>query len=414
MIKNYFKIAIAVLRRRKFFTFISLFGISLTLTIVIILAAFSDHLVSSGYPDTNRDKELFVNMVRQQSSKGGFNRSGPASVFFLEHYVSKLTTLSRLGISSIFIPTNTYINNKKLVINLKYTNDQFWNVLQFSFTEGKPYNKQQIDNGEKVTVITEDTRNDYFGEGAKAVGKYIETDNVQYRVIGVVKSVPVTRVFVYADIFVPYTLAKNNDIHNESLNGNYTAILMVNSVSDIPKLKEEYNQMAAKIKTNDKDFDLLFTFADTYLESYLRLMPFSKSGNSGLAIFITILGTFFFLFLLLPTLNLVNINISRIMERSSEIGVRKAFGASSNTLVLQFVVENMILTMLGCLIGITLSFIIIQVVNYTGLIANLHLAINFTVLSFSLVACIIFGLLSGVYPAWRMSRMQVVNALKAG
>ena len=59
--------------------------------------------------------------------------------------------------------------------------------------------------------------------------------------------------------------------------------------------------------------------------------------------------------MLLPTLNLVNINISRIMERASEIGVRKAFGASSRTLVGQFVVENIILTLVGGAFGLVLS-----------------------------------------------------------
>ena len=117
--------------------------------------------------------------------------------------------------------------------------------------------------------------------------------------------------------------------------------------------------------------------------------------------------------MLLPTLNLININISRIMERSSEIAVRKAFGASSRTLVWQFIIENIILTIIGAAIGLLVSFIIIQVINNSDLIANMHLAINFTVLFYALIACLVFGLLSGVYPAWRMSKMHVVTALKA-
>jgi len=117
--------------------------------------------------------------------------------------------------------------------------------------------------------------------------------------------------------------------------------------------------------------------------------------------------------MLLPTLNLININISRIMERSSEIAVRKAFGASSRTLVWQFIVENIILTIFGAVIGVLGSFVIIQVINSSDLIPNIHLTINFTVLFYALIACFVFGLLSGVYPAWRMSRMQVVTALKA-
>ena len=100
------------------------------------------------------------------------------------------------------------------------------------------------------------------------------------------------------------------------------------------------------------------------------------------------------------------------MERSSEIGVRKAFGASSKTLVYQFIVENLILTFLGGAIGIVLSWIIIQVINSANLIDNLVLSLNITVLFFAMLTCVVFGLLSGVYPAWRMSKLNVVDALK--
>jgi putative ABC transport system permease protein len=128
---------------------------------------------------------------------------------------------------------------------------------------------------------------------------------------------------------------------------------------------------------------------------------------------VTAIGIFVLLVMLLPTLNLVNINLTRIMERSSEIGVRKAFGASSRTLVYQFLVENLILTVLGGGIGVLLSLIALQVINSAHLIPNLVLSLNGTVLSIALLICLVFGLLSGVYPAWRMSRLNVVNALKA-
>ncbi|MEO7485802.1 MAG: FtsX-like permease family protein [Ferruginibacter sp.] len=412
MLKNYFKIAIAVLKRRKFFTFISLFGISFTLTIVIIVAAFVNHILSAGYPDANRSKELFVSRMQYKGSKSGSNISAGPSFYFIDHYVSKLKTPVKLALISGNTATSTYINNKKLVTNLSYTNDQFWDVLQYQFIEGKPYNKQQVDNGEKVAVISEDTRDKYFGEKVTAVGKYIETDNVQYRVTGVVKNVPLTIKFFYADMFAPYTLSKQ-DLHNTDLTGGYNGILLLNSKDDISKMKDEYNQMVSKIPPLSKDLDLRYTFADSYLETFTRGLPFVNGEDSGVGTFLIIIGIFLLLFLLLPTLNLVNINISRIMDRYSEIGVRKAFGASSKTLVYQFVVENLILTFIGCIVGIALSFIIIQVLNKSNVVPNMELTINFDVLLFSLFACVIFGLLSGVYPAWRMSRMQVVSALKA-
>jgi len=122
---------------------------------------------------------------------------------------------------------------------------------------------------------------------------------------------------------------------------------------------------------------------------------------------------FLVLFLLLPTINLVSINITRIMERSSEIAVRKAFGASSSTLVYQFLVENLILTTLGGIIGLLLSAIAIYFINSADLISNMRLSLNPLVIAYSFLACLFFGLISGVYPAWRMSRLNVVHALKA-
>ena len=102
------------------------------------------------------------------------------------------------------------------------------------------------------------------------------------------------------------------------------------------------------------------------------------------------------------------------MERSSEIGVRKAFGAASSTLVVQFIIENLLITLIGGLIGIALTAIAIYVLNTSGIIAHLDLTINIKVLIVSLSCCFIFGLLSGVLPAFRMSKMNVVTALKGG
>ena len=409
MLKNYFKIAIAVLKRRKFFTFISLFGISFTLTILIVLTAFVDNIVSANYPETNRDRSLYIISIQQKDTVHQGQMTGPASFYYLNRYVATLKKPAKIAISSMFSATNTYVNNNKLVINMKYTNEDFWDVMQFKFLEGKSYTQQQIENGERVAVISEETKKQYFGDVPSVVGKYIEADNVQYRVMGVVKNVPVTMPVSYADLFVPYTVSKADWKQTKEYGGNYTAVLLANSKSDLPKIQAEYANVVSKIPSVNKDFNVLVSSADSYLKSFIAI---NNRGN-GVQILITVIIGFALFIMLLPTLNLININISRIMERSSEIAVRKAFGASSKTLVWQFIVENIILTIIGAIIGVIVSFIIIQVINSSSVIANIHLTINFTVLFYALIACLVFGLLSGVYPAWRMSKMQVVTALKA-
>jgi putative ABC transport system permease protein len=409
MLKNYFKIAIAVLRRRKFFTFISLFGISFTLTILLVLTAFIDKVVGDNYPDKKRDRSLYVSRVSQIGKNT--TSSGPPSFYFLSHYVGSLKTPVKIAISSGFSGTNTYVNNKKIEVNYKYTNAEYWEVLEYDFLEGKAFNKQQVDNAEKVAVISADMKRQYFGDVSSVIGQYIEADNVKYRVIGVVKNVPITSYMTYSDIYLPYTVAKDGAYKsNKSYQGGYYGILLANSKDDLDKMHNEYEQMIKRLPVEQKIFTHVFSHADTYIKSYVDS---GDENHSGTFIAITAISIFVFILMILPTLNLVNINITRIMERSSEIGVRKAFGASSGTLVYQFIVENIILTLLGGIIGVILAVVVLQVINSANLIANLQLTINFTVLFIGLLVCLVFGLLSGVYPAWRMSKLNVVTALKA-
>ena len=322
-----------------------------------------------------------------------------------------MKTPEKVAIASMSSPTNTYVNNKKLVINVKYTNDAFWDVMDFDFLEGKPFGLQQINNADKVAVISLDTRNNYFGEGVSAVGKYIETDNEQYRVIGVVRDVPVTMPYADGDMYIPHTLSKR-EYHSKDLAGDFVAVLVSKNGADVQQMEDEYQQVISKIPVKGEEFDKIYTHADTYLAGFTRIV-LGNGMDSGVGEFILILSVFAFLFMLLPTLNLININTSRIMERSSEIGVRKAFGASSGTLVLQFITENIILTLIGGAIGLLLSWGIIQYINNSNLIPNMQLTIDFQVLFLGVAACFVFGFLSGVYPAWRMSRLHVVTALKA-
>jgi len=410
MLKNYFKIALAVLKRRKFFTFISLFGISFTLTILMVVTALADKMISPDYPDYKRERSLYIERIEIKNSKEGWMNSSNVSVYFLEHYVATLKNLQKMAITSSSKASNAYVNNKKLVIGYQYTNADYWNVLEYKFIEGKAFSQKEIDNAELVAVISKETKEAYFGDEKSVVGKFISADNINYRVIGVVENVSETVRNFNGDMYLPYSIAKENR-NNTDVMGAYNAVLLAKSKADIPKLEKEFNQMIKKVPI-PKDFDKLYCNADPFFTSVSRRIG-GDSTNGAVAKVITLAGGFILLFLLLPTINLVNINITRIMERSSEIGVRKAFGASSKTLVYQFIVENMILTFLGGFIGIILSLIVIALINESDFLSNMRLTMNFAVLCYSFLACVFFGLISGVYPAWRMSKLNVVKALKA-
>jgi putative ABC transport system permease protein len=119
-------------------------------------------------------------------------------------------------------------------------------------------------------------------------------------------------------------------------------------------------------------------------------------------------------FMGLPAINLVNINLSRIYERQSEIGVRKSFGAAGRDLVIQFVVENVFLSALGGMVALVGAFGLMYAATLFPQVPYLAFHLNWRIFLATLIAATFFGLLSGVWPAWKMSRQQPVAALKGG
>lgn len=416
MLRNYLKITLAVLKRRKFFTFISLFGISFTLTVLIVAVSFLDHLFAPNYPEYQRDNLLYISRTEQADTVNNGSNSSAVGYYFLKEFISKMKTPEKIAFATTPKTINAYSpNGTKLRLFFKHTDANFWEVNNFDFVEGKPYNQTNINNQEYITVINENTRDDYFGKEVSAVGKHFEIDNVKYKVIGVVRGSPITRFYTTSDIYFPYNLTKEN-LKNIEIGGGYIIFLRGKTPQNLKEIKAEFDAIVPKVSLpkGDKYFkpQILYSEAESYLEGFTRQL-FGSSTNSGLAYFYVFIVGFAILFMSLPAINLININLNRIMERSSEIGIRKAFGASSKTLTYQFITENIMLSLIGSVVSIFLSIGVIYYINHSGLIPYADLTINWGVFAWAILISVVFGLLSGVYPAWRMSKMQVVEALKA-
>jgi putative ABC transport system permease protein len=413
MLLNYIKIAWKVLLRHPFYTFITLFGISLTLTVLMVLTSFLDHVFGTHYPENKRDRSLYVGTVLQTDSTRSSTSSGPAGFGFLVKHAKSLKTAERVSIFSNFSFSNTYVNGKRIKLNTKYTDADFWYVTDFKFLEGKPYNEANIKNGDHVAVITDALRDQYFeSNSGSVVGRNIEIENVIYKVIGVVQGSPPTRVYTYSDIYFPYTAPKSN-YENKGMRGRFIAIVLAKDRSDIPAIQSEFDSNISRIPfaeiQDGQKFSVLIVRAEAYFDHFLNTLARSETQK---LIFYSVVTLVLVMFMGLPAVNLVNVNVSRILERASEIGVRKAFGAPAKALLWQFIIENVFITFIGGGFALILSFIIIKMINASGWIAYADLTINVPVFLISIAVCLIFGLLSGVLPAFRMSKLRIVEALK--
>jgi putative ABC transport system permease protein len=409
-----FKVALRGLVRRKFFTFISLFGIAFTLAVILVAGAIMDHTVGPHPPETRVERMLYITSVRLKGEQR--TQTSGAGYGFLDAELRDLRGAENVSFFTNPSQAVSYVGGSRVKSFMKRVDAPFFKIFDFRFIEGGPLTEEDDKNANFVAVINESTRQRFFG-GASALGKTIEIAGQRFRIQGVLRDVPSTKFMIFSDVFVPIATMKGDSWRHETM-GSFGAVVLAKSVADIPGIQAEFAGRVRRHPIPDPaHFDRIDSSLDTLFASVARSMldispDTEDSSVSPAAMLRLALTVFAVLFMALPAINLVNINLSRILDRASEIGVRKAFGATSRTLVGQFIAENVMLTLIGGVVAVVVAALTLSIINVTGLIPYAALTVNFRVLGWGLVAALFFGVLSGVYPAWRMSRLHPAEALR--
>ena len=199
------------------------------------------------------------------------------------------------------------------------------------------------------------------------------------------------------------------------MRGGYGAIVLTKTPGELDAARNEFQDRINRIPVpgvvDGFRYAVITVKSDPFLTNFFSSLMGGRPDTK-----VAFFGAIAFMLLMLlglPIVNLVNLNVSRIMERASEIGIRKAFGAPIRSLLWQFIIENIFVTFIGGAIALLLTVGIISLINSSGWIAYADLTVNVNVFIVSLLLCLVFGVLSGVLPAMRMSKLPIVEALKS-
>jgi len=411
MLKNYLKLGLKILLRRKFFTFVSLFGIAFALVVLIVMASLIDHVFGAFPPEKKADRMLSLYLIE---GRGKNLKTGQfPGYMFLDRYVRKMRTPEKVSIHSLPRSAVSFLDGVQIQSYLKQTDGEFWEILDFHFLEGGPFTARDEKDRNFVAVINDATRKKFFGHQS-AIGRYIEIDGQRYRVVGVVDNVPFFRFAPFADIWVPISTSKNDD-YKKLFFGSFFGLVLARNTADLPGIQAEFQDVLKRVENPDPGRYEVFrgSLDDLFgmVSSLVLSQRLDKPRPARLMAWILVLAA---LFMVLPAINLININVSRILERTSEIGVRKAFGATSRTLVGQFVVENVLLTLVGGILGWLAALLVLHALSSTEIVRYAQFHMSYRVFAAGLGMTLFFGVFSGVYPAWKMSRLNPVDALKGG
>lgn len=416
MLWGHLKVAFKVLLRRRFFTAVSLFGITLTLTVLMVASAMLDHVFGPHPPEVALDRSLGVTVMEMRANVDGGTmiRNGFAGYGFLDRQVRTLPDVERVAVFSVPKRVPVYRGERRQDLYLKRTDGAFWQAMAFEVLEGAPFTDEDDREARPVAVLNASTRERLFGD-AQAVGEPLEIDGQIFRVVGVVADVPILRARPFSEVWVPIGTIRS-DPYRRELVGDFMALVVAKDRADLPRIKAE---VAARVKRSEAElpapYQTLSGAAETLFESFARLVLGQyEDTESPAEILLGIIVVLMVLFMALPALNLVNLTVSRIMERAAEIGVRKAFGASTSALVLPLLAENVMLALAGGLVSLGTAYIALDLVEATGLVPYADFHLNLRIFAYGLALTLAFGVLSGLYPAWKMSRLHPVEALRGG
>ncbi len=442
MFKNYLTLAIKVLKRKPLYTFISLFGISFTLMILMLLTSMFDAMIGNNQPVTNRDRLVIAPMLERTRTETDTimkidtvkladanmrfdtsytyeddivsNSNGPMSYKFVTEHLQHLDGAEYSAFYNDNSNIDGYLDGRKFSFSPYYVNADYWKILDFEFLHGGPLNEQDDEQASQAVVITDKAAKIYFGSaGASVLGQEMQLGKESFKVRGIVARPMSDSPLFAGDVYFPITKVDPRAMSDDDIQGGFSAFFMVASPDKREALKKEIDFLSENFDmSGDEYYDAIKVYNATALEGFAQNILQERDSERALRMLFIPVTLLLFLFVALPLINLINLNISRVYERKSEIGVRKAFGANSSDILYQFIFENLVLTFIGGIIGLALALGVISYVNANDLLGITRLSYSYQVFLYFLIVIILFGFLSGILPAYRMSRTNVADSLR--
>ncbi len=423
---NYLKQIWADFRQQPLIGIVTLSASALAIFLIMMVVIIDQVNVAAIAPESNRDRFLharFVCIKTASTTNGDENTgSGPLSLALARKLYDNLDNT----VATTFYNYNRNSCNvglpgqKATMIDARGVDNNFWRVFDFTFINGRGFTADEMNAHARVAVITAEVAQKVFGN-TDVVGREFRVNRFdRYTVVGVVENVSMLTSTAYAQMWLPIDAdIKPND---DPWWGNMYATILVNSVDDIETVHAQVDNRLKQINSTEMaaankvicDFGAPYTTEQVLHVKYSNVKPDFNEGRKEKWII-------YILLMLVPAINLSSINQSRLRRRVSEFGVRRAFGCTRWTLAKSILIENLITTAIGAIIGLMLSLIFARVFatslfNISGSAAtstnvSITMLLNPTIFIYAVVCCFILNLLCSSIPAWRAARIPPVEAI---
>ena len=350
------------MQQNKLFTSIYVAGTGLSIAFTMVLFIIYYVKFAPVYPEYNRDRTLVINnMAVAEKGAEKWNSCNTGASPRIAELVKGLPHLDQVGMammnswagSTVLLPNS----NEQLEVIPGMVDAGFWKVFTFRFLNGKPFDEASVEAELPIAILSESLAKRIFAS-TDVVGKYFSYDGKDMQVVGVVADVTGTTPATAADLYIPlyYGGANRPSKYDMGLLGSVSIYMTAPTQEDVETLRTEVIDVLNRYDQEDKQFSHFWmNQPDVWWKSTFRDSCSNEPDIPGI-----IRGILYMLLALLfiPAMNLCGMISSRMDERMSELGVRKAYGATNAGLISQVLTENLLLTLVGGLVGLALAYLI--------------------------------------------------------
>ena len=405
MLFRILRVSLRALSRNKMRTFLTMLGIIIGVGAVIAMvsigagakAAVEDRFAAMG---TNL---LFVSGAskRVQGVHSGFGGFQTLTVEDAQAILERCPSVEAIS-PSVGTRAQTIYLNKNWQTSIQGTGERYPDVRKWEIELGTYFDESQVRGAAKVCVLGADVKKNLF-EDADPIGQTIRIKKVPFQIIGVLKSKGQSGGFGSRDdmICVPYTTCMKRLQKAEFLSSiDVSAISSTQTALAKQEIAELLRDRHRIMPGSDDDFQVQ------------DMSEIAEGAADATNILTLLLGSIASISLLVGGIGIMNIMLVSVTERIREIGIRMSIGARERDILLQFLAEAIVLSLVGGLLGIAMGVGVSKLLHYIPIFATIKTVVSpsWVIMAFLISGSI--GVFFGFYPARKASKLDPIEALR--
>ncbi len=402
-IQNLFKIAIKALGNNKMRCFLTMLGVIIGVGAVIAMLAIGQGSKNSIKAQISEMGSNMIMIMPGGERRGGVRQSSddmqtlkPADY---EAIINQATTIA--NITPVVSSSGQWINaNNNYPSQAQGVNTQFLDIRQRKVAEGEMFTEADVKTAAKVCVLGKTLVDNLFPDGTDPIGKVVRFGSIPLTIIGVLDEKGYNTMGQDQDdmALVPYTTVMKRMLAVDYLQG------IQASAIDETRTQETIAELTDILRTQHKlrdDQEDNFT-----IRSMQELAEMISSTSSMMTVLLAAVAG---ISLLVGGIGIMNIMIVSVTERTREIGLRMSIGATGRDIMTQFLIEAIIISVTGGILGILLGAMTTWIIK---IVAHWPVQIDPSSVILSFAVCTAIGVIFGFYPAAKASNLDPIEAIR--